>query len=299
MEIRQLEYFVVSAEENSFYKASQKLYTSQPAVSKAIALLEKDVNGKLFERSNRGLKLTKKGEKLYHYAKNILRQVALMQEETQEQQINLRIASYPSYMVAQVITEFYTQYSQELAVDYREGTVQDIIELIYEGIAEIGIVYISPNQASAFEHILAHKHLEFVPIKESELCVYVGKENRYYKTCETERHLAISELGDFGYIRGIRDFFSVEHHFDYVSLNEINTTHFKDKVLTNSDHLVSAMLEKTDLAYLGIDTKVRVEGSKISIASEQKRLTLGYIQTKSSILSDTVEAFLTLLKSSL
>lgn len=289
MEIRQLEYFVASVEENSFYKASQKLYTSQPAVSKAIALLEKDVNARLFERTNKGLKLTPRGEKLYHYAKNILTQVQIMKSDTADSEEEcLKLASYPSYYISKALTNFYTKRGN-MRLDYREGTVQDIIDLVYNGISEFGIVYISPNQESSFKHILAHKHLEFVHLKEGELCIYVGDKHELYNS---NRSVSIKELSELTYIRGIKDFFSVEHHFDYVSLNEINTAHFDDKVLTNSDHLVLLMLQKSNLAYLSIDTEVKKVGTKINIASDEKRLILGYIKNKLSDLSTTSEEFI-------
>ena len=291
MEIRQLEYFVASVEEKSFYKASEKLFTSQPAVSKGIGILEKDVGAKLFYRSNKGLKLTSSGEKLYHYAKNILRQVDIMKNTGKNSdEIELKLSSYPSHMISTAIGDFYNYKKVELQIDYREGTVQDIIDFVDEGISEFGIIYISPNQENALQHILSHKNLEFVPLIESKLCVYVGKNNKLYNNANNL--IEVSELSNLKYIRGNKDFFSVEHHFDYVNLNEINTTQFEDKVITNSDHLVSILLEKTDLCYLGVDTKVRIHEAKVHINTDEKQLTLGYIKNKSMILSDTSNEFL-------
>ena len=290
MEIRQLEYFVVSVEEKSFYRASEKLFISQPAISKGIGILEKDVGTKLFYRSNKGLKLTSSGEKLYHYAKNILRQVDIMKNTLKNSdEIELKVSSYPSHMISSAIVDFYNYKVVDLQINYREGTVQDIINFVDGGISEIGIIYISPNQEKALQHILAHKNLEFIPLVESELCVYVGKSNKLYNSNEL---IEVSELSNLKYIRGYKDFFSVEHHFDYVNLNEINTTQFEDKVITNSDHLVSILLEKTDLCYLGVDTKVKINEAKININTDEKQLTLGYIKNKSMLLSDTSREFL-------
>ncbi len=288
MELRQLEYFVTSAEEKSFYQAGQTLFTSQPAISKAIANLEKELAAKLFERTNRGLRLTPRGERLYHYAKNILRQAEFIKDLDQAVEESLSLASYPSHRIATILTEFYLQ-QDALQLDYREGSVQDIIELVHTGISQFGIVYISPQQEEVFQHILSHKHLEFVPMQQASLCVYVGEKHPLWGSGQS---LDSQTMGELSYIRGVRDFFSVEHHFDYVNLNELNTTYFSDKVLTNSDHLVSLMLEKTDLCYLGIDTTVVDDQGKLPIASEQTHLTLGYIKTKNGILSATAEQFL-------
>jgi LysR family cyn operon transcriptional activator len=53
-------------------KASEQLYISQPAVSRAIKQLENNIGCQLFVRSSRGVKLTKQGEILYKYAKQAL-----------------------------------------------------------------------------------------------------------------------------------------------------------------------------------------------------------------------------------
>lgn len=295
MELRQLEYFITSAEEKSFYQAGQTLFTSQPAISKAIGNLEKELGAKLFERTNRGLRLTARGESLYHYAKNILRQVAFIKDANQELEETLAVASYPSHRIATILTDFYVQQG-DLHLDYREGSVQDIVELVHTGVSQFGIVYIAPQQEGMFGHILSHKQLEFVPMQQATLCVYVGEQNPLWGS---GAEIDTQTMGQLNYIRGVRDYFSVEHHFDNVSLNELNTAHFSDKVLTNSDHLVSLMLAKTDLCYLGIDTTVVNAAGKLPIQSVQTQLTLGYIKLKNGILSATATQFLEYLNSNI
>lgn len=291
MELRQLEYFITSAEEKSFYKAGQVLFTSQPAISKAIANLERELGAKLFERTNRGLRMTSRGESLYHYAKNILRQVDFIRELDKNSEESLAIASYPSLRISTLLTELYLAH-EDLHLDYREGTVQDIIEFVHSGVSEIGIVYISLQQEAMFSHILSHKQLEFVPLHSAKLCVYIGEKNELWNSTQP---IDSRMLGELSYIRGVRDFFSVEHHFDNVSLNELNTSSFSDRVLTNSDHLVSTLLSKTDLCYLGVQTAVVKEEGKLSINSPETDLTLGYIKIKGVPLSATTEEFLQLL----
>ncbi len=61
--------FVLVADEKSITKASEKLYISQPAVSKQIKKLENELNTVLFNRKN--MELTKNGKKLYNELKPI------------------------------------------------------------------------------------------------------------------------------------------------------------------------------------------------------------------------------------
>src|ERR1700758_1081503 len=69
---RQLEYFVAVAQERHFARAAEKCYVSQPALSAAIAKLERDLNVTLINRGHSFEGLTPEGERLVVWAKRIL-----------------------------------------------------------------------------------------------------------------------------------------------------------------------------------------------------------------------------------
>ncbi|WP_115715569.1 LysR family transcriptional regulator [Amedibacterium intestinale] len=68
----QLDTFVKVAEAGSFNKAAEESFITPTAVIKQINLLESSLDVKLFERTHRGLKLTKAGQSLYQDAKYII-----------------------------------------------------------------------------------------------------------------------------------------------------------------------------------------------------------------------------------
>lgn len=68
----QLETFIRVADAGSFNKAAEQSYITPTAVIKQINLLEADLGVKLFERTHRGLKLTKAGASLYNDAKYVI-----------------------------------------------------------------------------------------------------------------------------------------------------------------------------------------------------------------------------------
>ena len=61
MRLEQISYFLQVAETQSMTGAAKELYISQPALSKQIALLEREVGVPLFERKARGVVLTSAG----------------------------------------------------------------------------------------------------------------------------------------------------------------------------------------------------------------------------------------------
>ena len=60
--LRQLEYLVVIAEEGSFTRASERLLVAQPSLSQQIGALEAELGGPLLERLPRGVRLTMAGQ---------------------------------------------------------------------------------------------------------------------------------------------------------------------------------------------------------------------------------------------
>ncbi|WP_030264993.1 LysR family transcriptional regulator [Streptomyces violens] len=69
---RDLRYFVALAEELSFTRAAERLFISQPALSKQIRMLEKQVGAELFHRDRRVVRLTVVGEALLPHARTML-----------------------------------------------------------------------------------------------------------------------------------------------------------------------------------------------------------------------------------
>ncbi|WP_405855001.1 LysR family transcriptional regulator [Streptomyces sp. NBC_00090] len=69
---RDLRYFLAVAEELHFTRAAEKLYVSQPALSKQIRALERQLGAPLFDRDRRGVALTPVGTALLPHARAAL-----------------------------------------------------------------------------------------------------------------------------------------------------------------------------------------------------------------------------------
>ena len=70
--VRDLRYFLAVAQELSFTHAAERLYVSQPALSKQIRSLERQLRVDLFERDGRTVKLTRAGAELLPHAEHML-----------------------------------------------------------------------------------------------------------------------------------------------------------------------------------------------------------------------------------
>lgn len=75
MDISALQAFLAVAESGSFSRAAEKIYLTQPAISKRIAALEKQIGARLFDRIGRGIRLTEAGEALLIRARAVLKEL--------------------------------------------------------------------------------------------------------------------------------------------------------------------------------------------------------------------------------
>ena len=67
----QIDYFMAVATNLSFTKTSEELFVSQPAISRQISQLEKELGCKLFRRNNQEKSLRKRADFILTFSANI------------------------------------------------------------------------------------------------------------------------------------------------------------------------------------------------------------------------------------
>ncbi|MGE8205380.1 LysR family transcriptional regulator [Heyndrickxia sp. NPDC080065] len=117
MNIESLRMFCLVVEEGSISQAARLSFVSQPAVTRQIRQLEEMYRAKLFERTSGKLTLSKAGETLYPYAKEIVeyskRSFEAIQELTGNQEIVLYIGASSTigeYLLPGLLGEFSRSY---------------------------------------------------------------------------------------------------------------------------------------------------------------------------------------------
>jgi DNA-binding transcriptional LysR family regulator len=118
MELRHLRYFVAVGEEQHFGRAAGRLNVAQPALSRQIQDLEKEIGFRLFERLPRGVKLSPAGKLFLEDARRILGEV---QEATRRAERvasgkagTLRVGFVESISWHGVVPELFRRFTQKL-----------------------------------------------------------------------------------------------------------------------------------------------------------------------------------------
>ena len=172
MDIKQLQYFVVSVDMGSFCSAAEVLITTQPNVSKVVKSLETELNMILLNRDRSGVTLTKEGEHVYNYAIEILKNMRMITNFKNGFHIEtLSICSIPSNIISNILSQFYnkTSNNKEFKIDFIESKVEDIMKKVHRREAELGFIYISRKNISAFKRFIKNKGLKFHEIKKVPL----------------------------------------------------------------------------------------------------------------------------------
>lgn len=116
MNIDNLQCFILVAENLSFARTAEALYISQPAVTKQINALEKELGVTLFIRSTRHVELTPAGMAFYKDAKDIVSKTQLAVSRVQKQNVitdTLRIGlSNPAalFYAAPILKDYHALY---------------------------------------------------------------------------------------------------------------------------------------------------------------------------------------------
>lgn len=113
MELRQLRYFVAVAEEGNISRAGQKLFLTQPALSRQIQALEQEVGYPLLERKAHSIQLTRAGETLLKEAREVLLRAELALERTRSasSETRLRVGYAPS-LAAGILSTAISNFTQ-------------------------------------------------------------------------------------------------------------------------------------------------------------------------------------------
>jgi DNA-binding transcriptional LysR family regulator len=146
LEFSELHAFVVLAGELHFRKASERLFLSQPALSKKIQRLEEKLKGALFVRSRRRVGLTDAGKRFLPRATRLLQDAEDALRETQEAiegragslRIGFGMASV-SEILPQTILRFRKLYP-EVELQMREMPSPSQVSSLVEGRLDAGIL---------------------------------------------------------------------------------------------------------------------------------------------------------------
>jgi len=286
MTILQLKYVVAISASNSMREASGKLYVSQPALSSSIRDLEEEVGIRIFERTNKGIKLTDAGNEFLGFAKQAVSQYELLESKylnigDGKDYYTISIQHYIFALhaflktVAMRNSESYTYFIKETRTDEVLTNVRD-----YK--SEIGVLSYSNNNRNVINKLFREYELEFHELMVCETYAYLSKSHPF----ADRKELSVEELRDYPCVA-----FDQTNETEFYLSEEALAGYEFNKIIRTNDRATSCEII-TMLNGFAIGTGIMIDSNVlkdtfVSIKlKEEDPLTIGYITKKNHVLSD-------------
>lgn len=194
MNLRQLEFFKVLADNQHMTQAAELLNTTQPNLSHSMSELEKELDTKLFEKVGRNIRLTKYGKFFYTYVTNALNELSAGEQALREfvspekGQIDFGFI----YTIGSVLAPLWIQQflsipeNQQLRFQLAQGNSSDMIDLLLNNEIDLAVT----------SKIKKNEHIHYEIIDEQEI-VLVVPENH---PLAAFTHLSLQETKNYPYV---------------------------------------------------------------------------------------------------
>ena len=178
MNLKQLQYFALVAEEGQITSAAKQLFIGQPALSYQLKQLEDELGAKLFARQPHGIELTDAGKKLYSYSKQILTLAQNAETEIREIQAgqlgSVRLGSVSSSIGVLPSSRLVTFVKEHpgVALDILEDNTYGILDKLKNNLLDLAVIRTPYNRVNLAAIDVSDERMTAV----TRLGAFAGKE---------------------------------------------------------------------------------------------------------------------------
>lgn len=213
MTLQQLKYIVMIADTGTISEAAKKLFISQPSLTKSLKELEKEMRISIFDRTNKGISISREGEVFLGYARQVLEQAALLEERytrsaSRKQQFSISTQHY-SFAVNAFVGLIQEYGNEEYDFSLRETQTYEIIDDVARMKSEIGILYLNSFNEPVLRKILEANDLQFTELFTARPHVFISTGNPLSR----KKAVTMDDLEEYPYI----SFEQGEHNSFYYS----------------------------------------------------------------------------------
>ena len=276
MTLQQLKYVTTIANIGSISEAAKRLFVSQPSLTKAIKELEKEMGITIFDRTNKGITVSKEGERFLGYARQVLEQAALLEEQYKSQsggkkQFSVSTQHY-SFAVNAFVELLKGADIDQYDVSLRETQTYEIIDDVAHMKSEIGLLFYNDFNRPVLEKLIHTNELTFTELFTAHPHIFIGKNH----PLANKNVVSMDELEEYPYI----SFEQGDHNSFYFS-EEIFSTVVRPKHIRVRDRasLFSLLLGLDGYTVSSgvIDEEVNGENIISVPLAEEGLMHIGYI----------------------
>ncbi len=239
MTLQQLKYAITIADKGSFSKAAEVAYVSQPSLSQAMKELEAELGIQIFNRTNRGLTITSRGEEFLSYARQVVEQYGLLEEKYILRQVEKKRFSVSTQHYSFAVKAFVNtvkrleQDRYELAI--KETKTFEVIEDVRHLKSDIGILYLNHFNKMIMQKLFKEYELEFTHLFTCNIYAYMWSQNPLAK----QKTVTLEELQAYPCLS-----FEQGHHNSFYFAEEVLSTFEYKQIIKANDRATMLNLMK-------------------------------------------------------
>ena len=167
------------AETGTITEAAGKLYISQPSLTNAIHELEREMQIVIFNRTNKGISLSKEGDIFLGYARQVLEQAEILEDKYKGEGSGKKqfcVSTQHYSFAVNAFVDLIKKYGQEeYDFSLRETQTYEIIEDVAKMRSEIGILFLNDFNEKVITKILKSNELEFHDLFVAKPHVFISR----------------------------------------------------------------------------------------------------------------------------
>ena len=295
MTLQQLKYVVTVAENGTITNTAKKLYISQPSLTNAIHELEKEMGITIFNRTNKGIFISREGEEFLGYARQVLEQTTILEDKYKKNgggKKQFCVSTQHYSFAVNAFVDLVKKYGQEeYDFSLRETQTYKLIEDVAQMRSEIGILFLNDFNEKVIMKILKSSDLEFHLLFVAKPHVFISRHHPLAK----KKIITNEELADYPYL----SYEQGEHNSFYFS-EEIFSSFERKKNIRVSDRatLFNLLIGLNGYTVCSgiIDPKLNGEDIIAVPLAGEGDMRIGYVTHRKGMISRLGETYLEALK---
>lgn len=295
MTLQQLRYITTVADTGTITEAAKQLYISQPSLTNAIHELEKEMGLTIFNRTNKGIFISREGEEFLGYARQVLEQTTILEDKYKKNgggKKQFCVSTQHYSFAVNAFVDLVKKYGQEeYDFSLRETQTYKLIEDVAQMRSEIGILFLNDFNEKVIRKILKSSDLEFHLLFVAKPHVFISRQHPLAK----KKIITNEELADYPYL----SYEQGEHNSFYFS-EEIFSSFERKKNIRVSDRatLFNLLIGLNGYTVCSgiIDQKLNGEDIIAVPLADEGDMRIGYVTHRKGMISRLGETYLEALK---
>ncbi|MEA4965565.1 MAG: LysR family transcriptional regulator [Oscillospiraceae bacterium] len=237
----------------SINRAAKQLFISQSSLSRGIKELEAEIGIRIFTRSSAGIITTHQGREFLNHAQKLEMQCKHLEEMYfsgyQPDVLHLSVSSVRYSVACRALIQVYLRHSDcgFQNICFEEGSVEEVIDHIYDGLFSIGIVISPVGKRDYWMAVASNRDLSFTVLDTQNAYIFIGD----HHPLASQSVIRVEQLMDYPHATMAQSDVSPIYYCSGVNNYDFRTV--ARRILVSDRAALYDILRDTNAYYVGLN----------------------------------------------